>query len=152
MDVLERICHNIMNWKPKDLVICMGYTMEEVLPAQGAQVHASQARVLEYLKQCTSNSILLQDAFEVDLYLDSLGSPKSAEVIGSCYNQCVFNAVIHLLERKVPVKINPALTLCRLEIIGCMQEDIEGKGNWIEKNIKKLGFNTERNKEYLICR
>ena len=110
----ESIDQNVRNWS-KNLLVCTGFTKGEVIPLNG-NPHPNQSRVLDYIEESSLGKILIGDACEISPYLEKLSKPNSAEVIGAWYNECVYNTARVLLEKDIPVRVNPSLTLCRIEL------------------------------------
>src|SRR3989344_99085 len=126
---------NWENWRPIDLVICMGYSPGEVIPLD-RNLHPVQSRILEYLARQDIKKILLCDAYEIRSFLAADIRPSSADVIGAWNNACVYNAARLLLESGIPVRINPTLTLDPFELINNLEET-EYKHSWIIEALSK---------------
>jgi len=130
------------------VLVCTGYIAGEVLPDEDNSPNLGQARILDYLKMSSLDKILIEEGVDIREHRDEI---SSAELIGAWHNICVYQAAFILLSNKVPVRINPSLTLGAYELAEHTPRNTELKTRWFENNLSGDGFYVRRDGEWLEC-
>jgi len=122
-----------------DVLVCPGYTAGEILPKQGESANKRQQRVIDYIASSSRSKLLFGYTTALDPYL-ALGTPRSAQVIGAWIGSCVLGTAHKLLEKGVPISMNPSLILTPNECENRRPWSVKAKTDFLLNHFDRTGY------------